>query len=77
MTITTDALRGDLAALGAQSESVRQVDNDLTRAAGDRRAWIDPRLDELRPHVHTDRAAADEYEALVAERGQLDTTFPA
>lgn len=76
MTITPDSLRADLSDLSEQAERADKADNDLTRGAADRRAWINARLDELRPAVVTDGKAATEYDALIAERGQLDLNWP-
>lgn len=76
MSITTDSLRADLSGLSGQAERAAKADNDLTRAADERRAHIIARLEELRPQTLTDPGAAEEYQALIAERGQMDATFP-
>lgn len=76
MTITTDSLKADLGDLTRQSVRAAKADNDLTRGAEERRAFITARLAELRPTVLTDDAAASEYDALIAERGQLDLNWP-
>lgn len=77
MTTTPDSLRADLSDLTNQAAQADKATNDLTRGAEERRAWIDARLDELRPTALTDEDAGEEYQQLVAERGQLDTSFPA
>lgn len=77
MTITPDSLRADLTDLGQQSLRAAKADTEMTRAAEDRRNWIDARLEELRPTAETDAAAGDEYQSLIAERGHIDVSFPA
>lgn len=76
MTITTDSLRADLSDLTSQAERAHKAGSDMTRGAEDRRAWINGRLEELRPSALTDDKAATEYDALIAERGQLDLNWP-
>lgn len=77
MTITPESLRADLGGLSKQAAHAERTDNDLTRAAGERLAFVNSRIEELRPTAMTDAAAGEEYQALVAERGQLNTSFPA
>jgi hypothetical protein len=77
MTITPESLRADLAGLGERSAHAAAVDNDLTRAAGERRHWLDARIESLRPTALTVEADGEEYQRLVGERGQLDVSFPA
>lgn len=72
MTITTDPLRRNLADLSASKSAIARQNNEIIKAAEDRHGAVLARLDELRPKVHTDQSAADEYGALVEERGQLE-----
>lgn len=58
--------------MGAQS---RQSDDLILHAARTRREEVERILGELRPNVLTNPAAAEQYEALIHERGQLDTVL--
>ena len=72
MTITPDSLRSDLAGLGADAVKTEQSADQIKYGARVRREEVNARLVELRSKVITDDGAADEYQALIAERGQLD-----
>jgi hypothetical protein len=72
MTITPDSLRRNLSDLSADASRANRSADEIIKAAGERRDVVTARMDELRPKTLTDPAAADEYGALVHERGQLD-----
>lgn len=71
MAETPDSLRSKLADVAKAQAGVRRSGENIKRAAAERGEVIDARLAELRPNVITDQAAAEEYEALLQERGQL------
>lgn len=70
-----DDIRGRLADLSAM-EARHQADNDrLADASAARLRAVNDELDELRPRVNIDRMAADQYQRLIGERGQLQLTL--
>jgi hypothetical protein len=75
MSNDLDDIRGRLADLSAMAAQ-QQADNDrLADAAADRMRAVNEELGELRPRVNTDRMAADQYQRLIMERGQLQLTL--
>ena len=75
MTITSESLRSDLAGLADAGARTAASATRIRDAARDRRDTVQSRLDELRPLTSTDHGAVDEYQALIAERGQLDVVL--
>lgn len=72
MAITPDSLRRDLANGAAAEAGVHRAASEIRRAAEERRATVQNRIGELVPLVNRSPGAADEYQRLIAERGQLD-----
>lgn len=72
MTITPDSIRRNLADLAGEAAHAGRSDQEIWRAAADRRDKVVARMDELRPKAVTDQGAAVEYAELTRERGQLD-----
>lgn len=72
MTISPDSLRADLVGLAKEAAKSAGTARRIEAAAGERRATVDERLKAIRPRTVLDQAAADEYQALTLERGQLD-----
>lgn len=72
MTVTPDMLKRHLADGAALTQSVQRSGEAIKQAARERREHVSARIAELAPRVHTDAAAGDEYEAMIAERGRLD-----
>jgi hypothetical protein len=70
--ISPDSLKRDLANLSSDAARTARSEAEIMKASGERRDGVCRRMDELRSKVHVDHAAAEEYGALVAERGQLD-----
>jgi hypothetical protein len=75
MTITPDSLRRDLADGAAAAGRTQQSEGEIRRAAEQRREAIQTRIAELVPLVNRSPGAADEYQALIRERGQLDVVL--
>jgi hypothetical protein len=71
MTETTESLKRQLADGAAQLSGTDRSNEAIRTAAVERINVIDDRLEELRPKTITDKAAADEYQALVLEIGTL------
>jgi hypothetical protein len=74
MRDTIDNVHKQLAKVAGLHARVQASDDRIGQSAGDRLAKVDQMLAELRPNVILDSDAADEYMALVQERGQLVTT---
>lgn len=72
MAVTLDSLRRDLANGAAAEASVQRAAGEIRRAAAQRRETVQSRIAELVPLVNRSQGAADEYQRLIAERGQLD-----
>jgi len=72
MATTPESLRRDLADGAAASQRADSSAEQIRAAAAQRRAVVQQRIDELVPLVQRSPSAADEYQALVAERGRLD-----
>jgi lysylphosphatidylglycerol synthetase-like protein (DUF2156 family) len=70
--MTPDDLRSSLSSLAAASSKAARAGVSIERAAAERRDAVMARMSELSQSVLSDKAAADEYSALVRERGQLD-----
>jgi hypothetical protein len=68
----TKSRLAQLAGLAARTEA---AERRIAGAAEDRRAALCADLDKLRPRVHLDPGAAEQYQALVLERGQIDTVL--
>ncbi|SMF93910.1 hypothetical protein SAMN02949497_1206 [Methylomagnum ishizawai] len=69
--MTPDALRQALAQNARHRAHASASLAKIDRAGRDRLAAINQRLDVLRPIALTDPEAADEYQALVFERGRI------
>jgi hypothetical protein len=67
-----DEIRRFLGGLASIRQRTQNVDLKIAEAARVRRAFVEGRLNELRPKTMTDAEAAAEYQALVEERGRLD-----
>jgi len=65
-------LSGALAELAGLSMRQKRAEHSIANAAAARREEIDGNLAKLRSRALTDAAAAEEYQALVLERGRLD-----
>ena len=61
-----------LAQLGGHEQAVQAAEQRILHQAEARLGEINTRLDALRAKTATDSAAADEYLALVDERGRLN-----
>lgn len=72
MSITPDSLRRDLVSGAAAATRVEQSAGEIQRAAEHRRDAVQNRIAELLPLVNRSTGAAQEYQQLIAERGQLD-----
>lgn len=72
MAITPDSLKRDLADGASAAARIARSDGAIRDAGAKRREEIAKRLEELRPTTLTDKDAAAEYQALLAERGKLD-----
>lgn len=73
MTDTPDSLRRQLADGAATASSIERSDAEIAKAAAARHGVVSARMDELRGKaIAGDQEADDEYQQLVAERGQLD-----
>ena len=69
------AARTRLVHLAAVAERSNQAERRIHDAAVDRRSIVERELQTLRPRVNLDDAAAERYQALILERGQLDTVI--
>lgn len=67
-----DSIRRDLADTAAAISNTERSAAEILRAAEQRRAMVVKRLDEMRAAALSDGRAADEYQALIEERGRLD-----
>lgn len=67
-----DNTRRQLGELGALADKTEKAERDILERARKRHEEVASRIEELRPKVHTDQAAADEYTDLVSERGTLE-----
>lgn len=74
MRDTIDNVHKQLAKVAGLHARVQATDERIGQSAGERLTKVDEMLAELRPKVILDSDAADEYMALVQERGQLVTT---
>ena len=72
MTVTPDSLRSDLSALAGEQAKTDGAAERIKEGARERREAINTRLAALRHTVVADDEAGDEYQRLIAERGQLD-----
>lgn len=63
---------GHLAGLARRTELAERA---ILAAALDRAEKVDADLLKLRPRVHTDPAAADQYQELILEKGKLATVI--
>lgn len=74
MQDTIDSVQKQLGRVAGLQSRVQATDERLWHSAGERLEKVDQMLADLRPKVVLDSNAADEYMALVKERGQLLTT---
>lgn len=74
MRDTIDNVHKQLAKVAGLHARVQATDDRIGQSAGERLAKVDEMIADLRPKVILDSDAADEYMALVHERGQLVTT---
>lgn len=72
MAITPESLKRNLADLASQGANADRSAGEIERTAETRREAVNKRLDLLRGSAIFDVTASDEYQALIAERGQLD-----
>jgi hypothetical protein len=72
MTTTTDSLRRNLADGSSASARADQSAEEIRKAAAERREVVGARLVELSTKAISNPGAADEYQALIRERGELD-----
>lgn len=68
-----DGVRRQLAQVAGMQQRVNASDDLIVKAAGERLDEVNKMIAELRPKVMTDSDAADEYMALIEERGHLTT----
>lgn len=68
-----DAARTRLGHLGGLAARTDAAERNILKAAEKRLEAIRADLDRLRARVHTDEAAATQYQALTLEAGQLET----
>lgn len=69
---TPDELRKALGGIHRQAARAETAGKNLVDAAHQRRDQVTERLAALQGSALTDPQAADEYKALLEERGQLD-----
>ncbi|WP_288077109.1 hypothetical protein [Pseudomonas sp.] len=74
MRDTIDNVHKQLAKVAGLHARVQATDDRIGQSAGEHLAKVDEMIADLRPKVILDSDAADEYMALVHERGQLVTT---
>lgn len=74
MRDTIDNVHKQLAKVAGLHARVQATDDRIGQSASERLAKVDEMIADLRPKVILDSDAADEYMALVHERGQLVTT---
>lgn len=67
--------RRQLGELGAMAQKTEEAERDILARAEKREGEVSSRIEELRPKVHTDEAAATEYTELVDELGKLHTVI--
>lgn len=72
-----DAARRRLAHLQGLSDQTHGTEKRIRDAAADRLGHVEESIAKLRPRVHTDPQAAEKYQALIAERGTLETVLAA
>lgn len=72
---TPDELKSALAGVHRQAARAEKADDNIAHAAGERLQQVNDRLSELRGEALTDQAASEEYQALMVERGQLQTVL--
>lgn len=70
-----EAGRARLAALEGHLSSIQEAEKRIMQQAQQQVDAITKRLDELRPKVLLDEAAADEYTDLVEKRGRLNVVI--
>ena len=69
------AAKTRLAHLSGLQDRTAQAEQRIHDAAVARRVDVDSDLNRLRPRVHLAGDAAEQYQALILERGQLDTVI--
>lgn len=69
---TPDELKSALAGIHRQAARAEGAGRNLVDAAQRRRDQVTERLAEIQGETASDEKAAEEYQALVEERGQLD-----
>lgn len=70
--MTPDEIRSSLSTLSAAGTRAARAGDKISESADERRAAVVARMAELSDTALVDKAAADEYSALVSERGRLD-----
>ena len=63
--------------LSGLNERTQATEKAILSAAMARRDAVNRDIDDLRPRVNLDGGAAEQYQALILERGQLDTVIAA
>ena len=66
------AIRSRLSNLAGLRARADAVDEKLQEAAQKELERVSQDLDKLRPRVHLDEAAADQYQALILDRARLE-----
>jgi hypothetical protein len=66
-------IRRQLAELHGMATQARENDRNLVAAAAGRLAWVQARIEEIRPRIFTSPELNAEYLELVEERGWLDS----
>jgi glutathione S-transferase len=69
----TSGIRQKLSELNGLSLKSQAADRRIAEAAEDRLRVVEAEIQKLRPTVLTDPSAADRYQALILERGRLQT----
>jgi hypothetical protein len=69
------AAKTRLVHLAGLSERTRKTEQGIHDAAVARRKTIDGLLTTLRPRVNLESQAADQYQDLILERGQIETVI--
>lgn len=72
---TPDELRAALAGIQKQAVRADRAGRNIVDAARQRRDQVTERLAELQGEALSDAKAGEEYQALLAERGQLDVVI--
>ncbi len=72
---TRSALHAQLLDIERQHRASIETEKRILESAEDRLTHVQKQLESLRPQVLLDDAAADRYQELILERGQLHQTI--